>query len=99
MTTKKIRRSEVDGTVPGVALLVVADLANPDSKVFQDRFSEPESANPHAYAYALWNSVKEDFPNHDYSIVINERARYLMAANRVEALLGEPYTIEEYLES
>lgn len=99
---KKISLSDVDGTVPGRAALIMINLENPDehSGFMYQLFVESRGMNvdPHVAAQALWESIKVDGPNHSHTIVLNERARYLMAARRMRELTGGDFSPEDYLE-
>jgi hypothetical protein len=98
----KIKKSDVDGTVPGRAVLLIVNVDDPDGPqgVMHALFVEGEynCTDPQLSAQGLWESTKGDWPNHTHSIALNERARYLMAARRFRAVTTRKYTVAEFLE-
>jgi hypothetical protein len=90
--TRKFRQADVDGTVPGVAMLVSADLsqgenASPQHTVWVE--APGDRADPVAMVQGLWESIKSDWPGHSTGLLLNERARYLMAQRRMREMFGE----------
>ncbi|MGV8846514.1 hypothetical protein [Tessaracoccus sp.] len=55
-------------------------------------------ANPHQTCVNLWESTKDDWPGYTMTVLLNERARFLMTKARMESMLGGKYTVQEYLE-
>lgn len=93
--------ADVDGTVPGVAMLVTADLslgwdAQPMHSVVVE---EAGKDDPELRARRLWDSMKDDWPGHTMTVMCNPRAVYLMANRRTADLIGTPAWDgpEEYL--
>lgn len=93
--------ADVDGTVPGVAMLVTVDLslgedAQPMHTVV---IEEPDKADPELRARRLWESIKDDWPGHTMTIMCNPRAAYLTANRRTADMIGSPAwdSPEEYL--
>lgn len=60
---------------------------------FEERESDQHHAHPIARAWALWESLKDDWPMHTASVIANERAKNLAAAHRMEAM-GFDYDAE-----
>lgn len=91
--------ADVDGSTPGVAVLVVVNMVDENPNPQWSRFVEGERgcADPHLSATRLLNGIRDDFPGCEYTVVVNERARYLMAARRMHGLLGEMYGPAEYV--
>lgn len=97
MAKYKFRLSDVDGTVPGVAVLLVVnvDPTCPEDKMLiaVDRFTEDDGADspydPVRRAEGLWASTKQDWPGHVHKIAHNERAGFLAANRRTEDLIGK----------
>jgi len=105
MPEKTIARSDVDGTVPGVAMLVMANLSDPDTKVLHETITEAVTAdagaafpNPHQSCERLWESTKGDWPGYSMTVMLNERARYLMTKGRMESIGVAEYTVDQYLQ-
>jgi len=99
MAKKSISRDQVDGTVPGRAVLVMADLVG-DGQVMQQVITESETiVDPYRSAERLYDSIKDDWPTYGYSIIVNERARYLMTRGRMKALVGIDMDLDDYLEA
>jgi hypothetical protein len=106
MAKKTFRLADVDGTVPGVAIMTIVsiDPNTPEDKVLLsvDRFVEADDRpEPALNAEALWESTKGDWPKHQMTIAINERAKYLRMNRRQRALLGDGGTMSprEYWEN
>ena len=99
MPRKTTPRGEVDGTIPGVAMLVMADLSQgADATPMHESIVESASVtNPHQSAVRLWESTKDDFPGHTMTVLLNERARYLMTKGRMESMLRRKFTVDQYL--
>jgi hypothetical protein len=87
---KKLKVTDVDGTVPGVAMLVSADLTlGEDAAPMHSVFVESERCpDPRQSCLNFWNSIRGDWPGHSISVIMNERARYLMYAARMTRMLG-----------
>lgn len=84
--------ADVDGTVPGVAMLIAADLSKgEDAQPMISTFVESaDCPDPAMRAERLWESIKGDWPGHTKTVMCNERARFLTANRRTESLLGSP---------
>lgn len=102
-TEKKFRLADVDGTVPGVAMLISVDLskgedAQPMHSVVVE---EPGKADPALRASRLWESMKDDWPGHTMTVITNKRAAYLAANRRTQDMIGSPAwdSPREYWES
>ena len=94
-----ITRTDIDGTTPGVAILVGA--AYDDEKQFSiDRYVEGENggSNPYAAAERIRDSVADDFPDRGWKIIANPRARYLMTLGRM-GQMGLDWTVEQHLDA
>jgi hypothetical protein len=98
--TKVVRR-DVDGTVPGRAVLLIVNIDDPSSKtgVIHQVFVEGEHncTDPNLSAQGLWESISADWPDHIHTIVQNERARYLMTARRMKEIFGADYPVDDHL--
>lgn len=96
MAKHKFRLADVDGTVPGVAVLLVinVDPTAPEDKLVLsvDRFDENDDSpyDPALRAEGLWESVKKDWPGYVHKIALNERATFLVANRRTEDMIGKP---------
>lgn len=98
--TRKFRLADVDGTVPGVAMLVSADLSQGvDAQPMHTTWvEEPDDrTDPVAMVQGVWESVLDDWPGHSTGLLLNERARYLMAQRR-NRQMGFEQTPQEYWE-
>lgn len=62
--------------------------------VFEETPGDSPERHPIAKAWALWESIKDDFPAHTASVVGNGRAHALSQAYRVSSLLGMDYETE-----
>lgn len=87
-----ITLADVDGTIPGVAMLVSVDLslgeeAQPMHTVVVE---EPGKADPELRARRLWEGIKDDWPGHTMTVMCNPRAAYLMANRRTADMIGSP---------
>lgn len=105
-TKKSFRLADVNGTIPAVAIMTIVstDPATPEDKVLLsvDRFVETDDvADPALLAEALWESTKCDWPRHQMTIAVNERAKYLRMNRRQRTLLGDSGTMtpREYWEN
>jgi hypothetical protein len=99
--TRTFRLKDVDGTVPGVAMLVSADLSKgQDARPMHATWVEASGdvTDPYHSLLALWESIKGDWPGHTYSIIQNHRSRYLMAQTRSRSM-GFEQTPREYWEA
>lgn len=98
----KLRLCDVDGTVPGRAALIIVNLDDIDSRtgMMQNLFVEGEynCTDPHLSCQALWESTKDDWPNHQMTIVQNPRAHYLMAARNMRGMGFGKYRPQDFLE-
>ena len=81
----------------GKAVLVMVNVEDPAEKgaMFEGPFEERETDEPHAHpmarAWALWESVKDDWPDWSASVLGNKRAHNMQAAYRISAVLGTDY--------
>jgi hypothetical protein len=102
MTKKEVALHEVDGTIPGRAALVVVNLDDIESRngLMQTLYVEGEGGcdDPQLWAEGLRESTKDDWPEHTFTIVLNERARYLMAARRTRDMGFGEYTPKDHVE-
>jgi hypothetical protein len=83
----------------GRAALVSIDLANPSERgaLWQDFAEQPDDEpyqHPIAKAWALWESIKDDWPTMHAAVIANDRAARLQAAYRISAMLGGDYETE-----
>ena len=99
--SNELTLADVDGTMPGVAMLVTVDLslgeeAEPMHTIV---IEEPGKADPERRARRLWESIKDDWPDHTMTVMCNPRATYLMAQRRTAHMIGSPAwdSPEEYL--
>ena len=76
----------------GRAVLVTIDIDNPAAAgamwegPFEERDTDAHHEHPIARAYALWESIKDDWPTHSATVISNPRAGRLQAAYRMEQL-------------
>lgn len=84
--------ADVDGSVPGVAMLISADLSKgEDAQPMIATFVESaDCPDPALRAEGLWESIKDDWPGHTRTVMCNERARYLLAQRRTKSQIGSP---------
>lgn len=81
----------------GKAMLVTINLDDPYTNgamwegPFLERPDYPPHAHPIARAWALWESIKDDWPEASATVIANDRACDLRAAYRVSAMLGTDY--------
>lgn len=101
MAKTKTRRDallkEISAEGTGVAFLmsVSLDPDKPDQTV--DRFDEEAGQpDPIEWAWSLHRGIKDDFTDRLWSVVGNERAKFLQWQERMKALLGIDSTPEEY---
>lgn len=96
----KLTLADVDGTRPGVAALLTIDLSQGwDAKAMHQVVAEsPETPNPHRTAERLWESIKDDWPGWTHTVVVDERARFLMMDGRMQAMGFEPSDPQEYVD-
>lgn len=100
----KLKLTDVDGTIPGRAALVSINLdtmMDYDGKGSQFAgFVEGEHncADPIESAWALWESIKDDFPGRRAAVIANSRAKYLAWKRRIEALGMKDTTPKDYLD-
>ena len=94
--------ADVDGTVPGVAMLISADLSQgEDAKpLISTIVEDADHPDPQLCAEGLWEGIKDDWPGWSMTIMCNERAKYLTANRRTRHLIGEPAwdSPQEYLD-
>lgn len=94
--------ADIDGTVPGKAMLMsiklVDSLDGEDPEQMHTFFEEKEGdPDPWTFALGLKAGIEDDWPDHEWAIVANWRARYLRWAYTMPAFLPGPHTPEEYL--
>lgn len=80
-TGDKPTLADVDGTVPGRAVLMsikVVDTLDEDPEQMHTDLVETEGQpDPWTWALGLMRSMEDDWPVHEWAIVGNWRARYL----------------------
>lgn len=99
--TKRFRLKDVDGTVPGVAMLVTADLSKgTDARPMHQTWVEKpdDQQDPYHSLLTLWGTIMGDWPGHTFTVIQNQRSRYLMAQTRNRAM-GFEQTPKEYWEA
>lgn len=100
-TGDKPTLADVDGTVPGKAMLmsVRLDEDNPGQMctIFEEGPDDP--VDPWTRAEGLMRGIEADWPEHEWAIVGNWRAKYLRWAHTMPAFLPGPHTPQEYLEA
>lgn len=96
-----VTHEDIDGTKgPGVAMLVMIKPVGHevDPEMMWERLVEGTVTNPARAAWALRDSVREDWPEHEFAVIKNERAAYLLWRERMQAILGPTEgSIEAYL--
>lgn len=95
-TKTKPSLKEITAENTGVAWLIGLNMA--DDITMVERFDEkPDApADPVTWAWGLYESIKDDWPGHLWTVVSNERAKFLSWKKRM-ALLGIDSTPEEYI--
>lgn len=90
------RLASAEGT--GRAALLGLDLDEPDGVAMHQAFSERGSCtDPIAACHALRESIEGDFPTHTFTVVANDRARYLAWHARMCELAGPgPYSPADF---
>lgn len=99
--SKRPTLKDIDGTVPGKVQLMSV-------KLVDDMFDEPElmatpiyegdhDKDPWTFAMGLMRGIEQDWPDHEWAIVGNWRARYLRWAHTMPSFLPGPHTPEDYL--
>lgn len=53
---------------------------------FEERETDGTHAHPIARAWALWESIKEDWPGTQGAVIANQRAKNMAAAERMRCL-------------
>jgi len=106
MPKQKITLKDIDGTVPGRAALVSMNL---NTMFDSDNGKPPQWAgyvegefscdNPIEMAWALWESIKDDHPDHVPAVLSNERAKYLRWVALMVGILDTEATFQEYLDA
>lgn len=93
--------ADVDGTTPARAALLCIRLDPYDPEQMHTIFveGEGECTDPWASAERLQSSLASDWPEHVWTIVGNERARFLRWKDGMDQLLGGPNTPQEYLDA
>lgn len=82
------------GTEPAIgrAVLVTVNVDAPHEQgaIFEGPFEERETderhAHPIARAWALWESIKDDWPGTSAAVLANDRAKNLQAAYRMSSM-------------
>ena len=99
--TRQVERSLVDGTVRGRAMVLSVHGFETDApEVAWATFDEPQSSDPHASATRFVASFVQNGDDYwdKYTIVLNERAKFLMAQGRMKSMFDIDYTLDDYLE-
>lgn len=99
----KTKLSDVDGTTPGRAALVLINLEDPGAPAgfMHSVYVEGEynCTNPWRDCEGLLASTGGDWPNHHTTIIGNARAMYLKWVRDMVELLGSgDYSPAEYLD-
>lgn len=89
---KKFSLADVDGTIPGVAMLITADLSKGEDAqpMHSVVIEEPGLDDPDLRARRLWASMIDDWPGHTMTVMLNPRATYLAANRRTINTIGSP---------
>lgn len=72
--------------------MVCVDPENPSERgamwegPFEERDTDPHHHHPIARAWALWESIREDWPGMQATVIANQRAKNLAAAARMESM-------------
>lgn len=91
LKTGKPRLADIDGRVPGKVVLVsvkLQDELDVRKGDFQHAYFEEgeDKADPYLRAEGLKLSLEDDWPQHEWAVVGNWRARYLQWARRQQEL-------------
>jgi hypothetical protein len=93
--------ADVDGTVKGKVQLMsvkLVDGLSHDTEHMCTYIEEGEyDEDPWTFAMGLMRGIEKDWPDHEWAIVGNWRARYLRWAATMPAFLPGPHTPEAYL--
>lgn len=100
-TGDKPTLADVDGTVPGRAMLLCIRLDEDRPDQMYNLFEEtPDApADPWTFAEGLMRSIEGDFPEHEWAIVGNWRAKYLRWELQMKRTIPGEFTPQEYLET
>lgn len=104
---KKPILRDIDGTVPGKVQLVCIRLAEelPRRDDYMHTYFEEklgDERDPWLRAEGLYESLKKDWPEHEWAIVGNWRARYLVWRRHQQSmgfLSEKDWTPQAYLDS
>lgn len=93
--------ADIDGTVKGKAVLMsikLVDEFDEDPEQMHTLITEGEyDEDPWTFAMGLMRGIEKDWPDHEWAIVGNWRARYLRWAHTMPSYVTGPHTPEEYL--
>lgn len=103
-TGDKPTLADVDGSVKGRAVLMsikVGDTLDEDpEQMHTDLVEDEKHDDPWGWALILMRSMEDDWPDHEWAIVGNWRARYLRWVQQMLTVIpGGGHTPEQYLES
>ncbi len=91
--------ADVDGTIPGRAVLVVLDLTDPASQTVQTDFTEGrDGEDPTAAARSLQKAVRAQMPDCAVAILCNPRAKYIEWKLGMRSWGRNDFEPERYLE-
>lgn len=96
---KRPTLADVDGTVPGKAMLMSVKLDEDEPGQMCTIFvEEPDApADPWTWAEGLMRGIEDDWPDHEWAIVGNWRARYLRWAYTMQSVIPGEHTPDEYV--
>jgi hypothetical protein len=87
-TKTKPSLKEVTANNTGVAWLLSVNTKT-DQTMFEKFEEDDNHKDPIAWAWALHESIKDDWPDSLWTVVANDRAKFLGWQKRMGALLGE----------
>jgi hypothetical protein len=90
--------ADVDGTVKGKVQLMSIRLRENNPEQYATYIEEGMyDDDPWTFAVGLMRGIEMDWPDHEWAIVGNWRARYLRWAATMPSFLPGPHTPEAYL--
>lgn len=100
-TGDKPTLADIDGTVPGRAVLMSARTDSDNSEpMAETRDEQPgDTYDPWTTLEGLQRSIEADFPDRGWAIVGNWRARYLRWAHTMQFIIPGDHTPQDYLET
>lgn len=102
-TGKELTLADVDGTIPGRAVLIIVDLDDPyaTNSLMREDFVEGKygCTDPVDSCHRLWNGTKMDWPGYSHTVIATPRASYLNWQWLMRENLGitEHISPEDYL--